>query len=172
MNIEIHQRIQDKINQCSDIVFQQTGQRVVPTLDYNLRGTAAGRGGTRFGEPFISLNKVLLMENVDTMINQTVPHEFAHVVQYTVFKNNPGTGHGHVWKQVMSWFNVPATRCHSYDVTNARVRNVTRYGYVCGCQGKKHQITVTRVRRMQAGTHTYRCNVCYQKITPMVAVTA
>jgi SprT protein len=172
MNIEIHQRIQDKINQCSDIVFQKTGQRVIPKLDYNLRGTPAGRGGVRFGEPFISLNKVLLMENVDTMINQTVPHEFAHVVQYTVFKNNPGTGHGHVWKQVMSWFNVPATRCHSYDVTNARVRNVTRYDYVCGCQGKKHQITITRVRRMQAGTHTYRCNVCYQKITPMVAVTA
>lgn len=172
MNIEIHQRVINKINECSEIVFQKTGQRIIPELSYKLRGTVAGRGGLINGKPTIILNPVLLAENVDKMINQTVPHEFAHVIQYTVFMNSYGnSGHGIIWQRVMGWLGVPAIRCHSYDVTNARVRKVTRHEFVCGCAVRVHKVTTIRLNRMMAGTK-YCCTYCHQPIVAKQSVCA
>jgi len=172
MNIpsEIHQRVVAKIKQCADLVFANTGKVINPRLSYDLRGTVAGRGGISSGEQIVKINPVLLMENVEEMIQQTVPHEVAHVAQYVVY----GTGrhnkpHGIYWERMMRLFGCDPRRCHSYDVTNARVRRVGRVEYVCACQ--THTVSLTIINRIAAG-RKYVCKSCKTVITPKNSLVA
>ena len=162
---EIHQRIVDKIQECCRIVQERTGKTINPRLSYDLRGTVAGRGGLDCGEQIVKINPVLLMENVEEMVNQTVPHEVAHVAQYVVYgtDNRMNKPHGIYWSQIMGWFGCDPRRCHSYDVTNARVRRVGRVEYVCSC--RTHNISKTIVNRISMGRR-YSCKHCGTVIVP------
>ena len=119
-----------------------------PTVLYTKRGTTAGVANYRHWT--VNFNPVLLMENVDKFITRTVPHELAHLICDRVYPHahesevvRTATGwkrtkrdvHGSYWKEVMRVIGVPAheiTRCHNYDVTNAkRVVNRTSYAYKC-----------------------------------------
>lgn len=66
----------------------------------------------------IDINDQLLVENPDEMIRDTVAHEVAHLVVYTLFGNRPKP-HGFTWQCVMlDWFKVEPKRCHQFDTAN------------------------------------------------------
>lgn len=164
VSFEIHNRVMAKMQECIKIIAEQSGVTINPSLAYDLRGTKAGQAVVYWDKtrPKVRLNKVLLMENVETMINQTLPHEMAHVAQFAIYGRIPGnTPHGIYWQRIMGWLGLDAHRCHSYDVTNARVYKKRRFEFTCGC--RTHNVTVTIVKRINAG-QVYTCRVCGNKI--------
>ena len=63
---------------------------------------------------WINVNPILLNENVEYVVNQTVPHEVAHIVAYMVFgRVKP---HGLHWEVVMRAFGKQANRCHQLNM--------------------------------------------------------
>lgn len=134
----VKQQVKAKIQQCIDIANERYDHNfTMPTIVYKKRGTTAGTANHRTYT--IDLNPTLLMENLDAFMARTVPHEFAHLVDGIV---NPHTRmgrkrsvHGPSWKRIMMMFGADPSRCHSYDVTNAKKssRKTTKHVWVCGC---------------------------------------
>ena len=123
-----------------------------PKLVYQQRGTAAGTAWLQTYE--IRLNPVWLMENVDAVGNEVVPHELAHLLVWKHFGRVPP--HGKEWKWMMeSVLGVPARRTHRFELASVRQNT---FPYRCRCQ--QHQLTVRRHNRVVRGEATYRCVRC------------
>ena len=145
---------------------------------FDLRGTCAGQarytrvyGSTDIVNIIIRYNPVLLTENVEDFLARTVPHEVAHIVAQKVFGSYvTKVNHGQGWKNVMAAFGCDATRCHDYDVSNARVRNVVRVDAKCACM--THQITKKAATRISMGAK-YTCRKCKTAVllAPVVKAT-
>ena len=135
-----------------------------PIVDYMLRGKTGGTAN--YGQNRISLNSILLNENLDHFIRQTVGHELAHLIAHFVYPNLR-QAHGAEWKQVMRFIGLTADRCHSYDTENAAVRQKQKFQYKCGCRNEIVLSSVRHNKIVRYGT-VYRCNSCAQ---PLVLVT-
>ncbi|KKL88163.1 hypothetical protein LCGC14_1927450 [marine sediment metagenome] len=145
---EIKGRVNAEINRCIAIAEKHYDRSFkFPTVVYKKRGTTAGTACDLTYT--IDLNSVLLMENGDDFIG-TVTHEFAHLVDGIVNPHTRDGGirydrfgrtcrgkrsvHGPSWKRIMRLFGVRnPTRCHSYNVSNARVKRSRKHVWVCGC---------------------------------------
>jgi len=132
-----------------------------PRLDFSLRGTTAGiyRSKTHT----IRVNMVLLSENFEHYLDQTIPHELAHgLTHFRYGLTRRIRPHGNEWKSVMRAIGKNPSRCHTYDVSNAQVRKVSKgFKYACGC--KTYDFTIIRHRRaMKALTMggKYACRRC------------
>ena len=84
-----------------------------PKLEWVVCGTTAGRAW--LGQWRIQLNEQLCKENIEDFINDTIPHEVAHLVAYKVFGDD---GHGEGWRSVMRALGLNPTRCHEYNTRN------------------------------------------------------
>ena len=130
-------------------------------MRFDLRGTRAGLALCQHGQPpLIRLNPVLLAENAD-FVNQTVPHEVAHVGVFYRLGRPPRRPHGEEWQRLMRLLGAAPARTHRYDVTNAVTRRLTRYRYACAC--REHWLTSIRHRRTRRGVD-YRCRQCGQPL--------
>jgi SprT protein len=129
----------------------------IPVVRFDLRGV---RGGVaHMSENVIRINPVLLVENFDVYIKQTVGHEVAHLITHQLYNHNQRVQpHGREWQLVMTSLGLEPSRCHSYDVSNARARNVERFEYSCNCM--VHQIGKTQHKKMSFGTAAYSCKKC------------
>jgi SprT protein len=131
--------------------------------------TGRRAAGLAFGyEHRISINEVLLAENPEPMLRDTVAHEFAHVVVWWNYLQQgraaaPGAltqprGHGVEWQSTMrELFAVEPSRCHSFDTSNTGSRSQRRWAYRCGC--RRHLLTTSKHRRAVAGKR-YACLDC------------
>lgn len=131
----------------------------MPRVDirFDLRGQSAGMVCFSIGaKPVIRYNALLLAENDRRFLDTTVPHEVAHVVSRTL--HGPTIRpHGAEWRQVMSFFGVDSRRCHDYDISRARTRQMRRFDYQCACRA--HRLTSIRHNRVIAG-QVYLCRHC------------
>lgn len=133
-------RVTARKNECIKIAEKHFG-RTFPHLavKYTLRGRTAGRAHLMSG--FININSVLLVENVDEMINDTVGHEVAHMIDYWVNgvnfywkgRRRCQDQHGENWKSIMRLLGQDPSRCHNMDTSNAVVRKSTKHIWQCGC---------------------------------------
>jgi len=156
---DIKNVIKGKVEDCLQMA-RQAGYRTPSIIDvrWDLRGKTAGQACHRFTGSYIRVNMVLARENREHYIAQTVPHEVAHIIDH--YHNGRSSGHGRPWKRIMELaFRRPADRCHSYDTTNARVRTLRRYQYVCDC-ATPHNITSIKHRRIQLEGARYICKRC------------
>lgn len=92
-------------------------------IDFELQGTTAGKAWTNrngTGRILISYNLTLAMENQETFLDDTVPHEVAHPVANDFFRLTYPLGceHNDCWSHVMRVFGKTPRPCHSYDVSN------------------------------------------------------
>ena len=169
---EVRNQVNAEIQRCIDVAndhYNMTFQ--FPEVVYKKRGTTAGTANDK--SYTIDLNSVLLMENLDTFIDGrigrgTVTHEFAHLVDGIVneWTRNRGWGrkrslHGPSWKRIMRLFGVRnPSRCHSYNVTNSRVKKGGRKSgtitirCTCGC-GKQGRMGAKRVAQWRADPSSY-----------------
>lgn len=145
-----------------------------PTVVYNKRGTVAGTASFRSWK--IDINPILLVENFEDMLNDTVPHEMAHLITDKVYpeahKSGPmqwtSTGlkrgkrslHGDEWKSVMRTLGVSPSRCHQYDTTNAKTRTNASYAYKCTCCGAVLQFGPKRHAQQQRTPGWYTHSSC------------
>jgi len=138
-----------------------------PVVKVDLTGKIAGiHTRLREGKDVIRINKELFEKNTDYILNQTVPHEVAHMIQYRMFgfDRNPVTGrrycapHGKEWKMIMNILGKEAKRCHNLDTSSLSTgRKMKHWIYKCDCM--EHQITTIRHNRILKGKKYY-CKKC------------
>lgn len=141
--------------------YQIYGVRIEPTVLFDLKGRTMGIANHR--DCVLRFNLTAL--NVDGgwkhLLEETVPHEVAHLVQYAIGpkdrKTNPP--HGKIWKGVMRQFGHKPEVYHSIDLPPARVRRT--FEYLCGC--KTHTISSVIHNRIKKG-NSYRCRDCREVI--------
>ena len=161
LNSPIIRQVEDKVIETLLQVQTLYGRAFeLPSIEWNLRGACAGIAHAR--ENRIRLNPVLLSENMEHFIGQTVPHEIAHLVNRTMHGPHVRS-HGPEWKSIMHALGLPPERCHQYDVANARTRTPRRYAYQCNC--RSHPVSQIVHNRICRGL-TYLCGHCGSQIRP------
>ena len=130
----------------------------IPVVRFDLRGRTGGQAIIQ--ENVIRVNSMLLAENFEDYIKQTIGHEVAHLIAHAVYGHGIGRRikpHGYEWKSVMHVFGLTADRCHQYDTSNARVRNTRKFVYSCNC--KVHEVGPKVSRKIAMG-YKYSCRDC------------
>lgn len=145
MNVpaNIKARVEAKLRESIALAEKHYGQTFkFPRVEYSVRGTCGGKAYTT--EWRVNFNATLLVENEDKFIATTVPHEMAHLIDYQLNPNNFHAAwgkkrsiHGPTWKRIMMVLGAPPNRCHTYDTKNSRVKQKTRYEWVCQHCGAK-----------------------------------
>lgn len=131
----------------------------MPVLRFDLRGRAAGLAvypRSRRHRASIRLNAALLRDHPREMIEQTVPHEVAHVVTRWLYGDR-AKAHGREWRGVMHAFGKKPAVCHALPTVAAR--RMAYYPYRCACP-EPRQLSAVRHRRVLAGRSSYRCIQC------------
>lgn len=160
-------RVVDKVNECIAVVekkYNVTFRK--PHVTFDVRGTTGGKAF--YNEWKVAFNPVLLAENTEHFLKSTVPHEVAHLATMLVYphalRRMPGkkrSPHGAEWASIMTALGAAPNRCHTYDVENARVRNVNRttYEYVCEC-GQSFNLGPKRHAKLQRSPTAYKHTGC------------
>ena len=135
-----------------------------PTILFNITGRAAGQAnGTK---NLIRFNMALLSQNGEEFLNRTPVHEAAHLINRKLNGSVRRNGrrvikvHGPEWKSIMRLLGAEASRCHTFDTTNAKVRQRSKgakYPYKCQCMD--YPLGATRHKRVLQGA-VYRCRKC------------
>ena len=167
---KVRDQVEAEVKRCKKIAEKTYGRKfLMPSINYDKRGRTAGTASDWLNS--ISLNSILLMENLDKFIDcridrGTVSHEFAHLVDSKV---NPETRegtftgrytkrgepiykrsvHGPTWRKIMREFGgclIALKRCHKYDTKNSKIKKRTRrkHVWICGCG--KGKITLTQMK--------------------------
>jgi SprT protein len=144
----IREQVYAKLQECADKLNYTDD---LPVVVFDLKGRTAGQAILNRNK--IRLNVELLHTHVDRMLNQTLPHEFAHIVAY---KEHGDNGHGYYWKWTMIRLGLVPDRTHDMPVTAAR--HTKKYTYYCKCGPQ--QIGSTRHKRVLQGKSRYGCKVC------------
>jgi SprT protein len=159
---ELQLRIESVVLDCLVKAQKHYGESKItkiPEIRYDTKGRAAGQAWYNDGNPFIKINPILLNENVETVINQTVPHEIAHIVADMIWNRINIRPHGREWASVMYLFGKRPNRCHSMDTTSIRMlrHGGKEYLYKCNCQTFK--FSKTRHTKSLGGV-VYTCKRC------------
>ena len=120
-----------------------------PKVTFNRKGRTAGMAYSYVWK--VMLNLVLLSENYEDFMEQTIPHEVAHLVANKCFNS---WGHDREWKRVMRDFGLVPLRYNSYDLRNVCVGGC--YIYKCGC----HEYQASKQWHNVANERGYYCTKC------------
>ena len=146
-----HKRIEDKILDVlllAQSIYKQPFD--IPTLEYRQMGRMAGRAW--FLAWKIEINPDFLKNgHLEEMINQTLPHELAHLISQKVYGRIIGGGHGRVWKSVMIRLGLRPDRCHDYSLEGVKTRRKAKFAAKCPTCGEQFDITAKRVEQIRAG---------------------
>jgi len=127
-----------------------------PKVIFKRNGTTAGYA--RRDLSYLMFQLDLAEANKEDFINQTVPHEVAHSVQFELYPRS--SPHGREWKYIMRYvMGISPDRCHDYDVSVTNVKRQTRHLYTCGC-GKEFNLSTTKHNRIQRGYQKRVCLSC------------
>lgn len=149
------ERLTDKLLELASRHFA-TGPITV-RIRFDLRGKSAGQVRTTESRGYlIRYNVHLLARHPREFLSQTVPHEAAHVVAFSLFGRGVAP-HGREWRAIMAIFGASPERCHGYDVEGLQTRRLRRYDYRCAC--RTHQLTSIRHNRVVSG-QVYLCKRC------------
>lgn len=133
----------------------------IPHVDirYDIRGKCAGMAGAasvnRYtGEVkglYLRFNREAITKNWDEMVNQTIPHEVAHIVAY-VHRRLGAKNHNWAWQQIDRALGGTGERCHKMELTPGR--RTTRHLYRLE-NGLEFKIGPKHHSGLQAGKYGY-----------------
>ena len=126
LNAQLRKEILAKIEECYKMA-EKHYERKIPRpkeVRFDLKGRVGGTA--TYSQDLLRFHLVFCVENKKDYINQTVPHECAHLINYHVNKPAPGKKklmpHGKEWKAVMEVLGIPARVTHSYDMTSIQTK--------------------------------------------------
>jgi SprT protein len=153
------EKISEKLNELIEACNAQFRGFNFSDVKFSMNGRLTSTAGRAFlQEGRLEFSKTLYTQNVEAFLNDTVPHELAHIVAFRVFGDK---GHGVHWKHVMNFLGFEPTRCHSYAVQKRSTAKV--YKYVCKCEGKTHEVSAQRQAWINKGK-MYQCTTCGTRI--------
>lgn len=169
---EIKARINAKLTECIGKAKARYGRDFpMPKIVYRQLGTRAGTANWK--TQVIELNSDFLRNgHLEDMINNTVPHELAHLVCYTI--HNPTVRmawsgrrvvkpHGNEWRAIMKLiFGCDPDRTHDYSLEGVKLKGGKRHEYTCKC-GKTFQISTTIHNKILRGSNRH-CVKCKSSI--------
>ena len=104
----------ERINHFMELATRIFGREFSPPkLDFDKKGNAAG--SYKHAQNRISLNWILLRENKDHFINETIPHELCH----KFCRDIHGMGvksHGSEWKEICVKMGYTPNRTHNFSL--------------------------------------------------------
>lgn len=144
----------DRLEECYLLAEQHFAQAFErPEVSLDLRGQKAGVAYLQ--RNLLRFNEQLYRENHQHFLQQTVPHEVAHLLAQALYGDRIRP-HGREWQGLMTGlFGLPAHRCHDYAVPQ---RRRTDYLYRCGCPNKM-PFTPQRHALVRRGRR-YSCRRC------------
>jgi SprT protein len=151
---------QAKLVELQDKAEQLFGVRFNVELKLNKRLTSTA-GRAFYVQNLIELSQKLLKDNLQGFLDDTLPHEFCHLLSHKLY-GELGKGHSNEWKHTMLALGYKPERCHSYE-TQRRVVKTTKF--TCGCQ--IHEVTPQRKAWMRRGK-VYSCTKCGNVIREVV----
>lgn len=124
-------------------------------IRFDLTGRCAGMAHRRGGTYFMRFNRdMLTREAFDHVLNDTVPHEIAHIVCF--MDPHLGSNHNHGWMNVCRRLGGTGARCHREEVVYGK--GIT-YEYTTT---KGHQVRVSQSihtkMHTRNSTYTYKGN--------------
>lgn len=150
----IEQRLRAAVENCyrhAENYYQRRFER--PRLSFKLRGMAAATA--HIGQNAIRFNRLLLEQNTEDFLANTVPHEISHLIAYRLHGQRIAP-HGAEWAAIMRRvFGLEPRRCHPYAV---RPRCKTAYHYRCACT-EGHALSARRHHNALRGRRYY-CRRC------------
>lgn len=112
----------------------------------------------------VYLNIDLFKTNFAHFVNDTIPHEVAHLFACHLNKKlkiKEGV-HGLTWKTIMKKvYNIEPKRCHDLDVSLVELPK-SKFKYICLC--KKHLVGKKVHNNIQKGC-VYNCRKCKSSLT-------
>lgn len=149
---------EQKVVDCFDLaqrVFSEHRDRLrnldrVPIVFYS-SGTTAGWAKYH---PYynIEFNAYLIQNNWDTMVNSTIPHEVAHLVDHMIYGRS--SGHGIRWQKIATALGDTNTGERLHTMKTKRARRTKRHQYVMP-SGREEWISTTIHNRIQGGQFRY-----------------
>lgn len=159
---EIVNKLKAKIRQCikiAETVFKR--KFYMPKFDFSLSGNAAGIACGH--DNVIRINPTLLIENLDDFVNQTIVHEYAHIVTDTMYptgykerkkRSKRIPHHGSGWKYVMELFGAPPIVYHNYTVEPSVRSARQRFKHTCSVCGGEYDLTVHQAAAVRARSNS------------------
>lgn len=129
-----------------------------PTISFNLKGGTV-LGQARYGARhfMIRINDLVSKKYLDDAINDTAPHEVAHLVAYKVYGRCQG--HGPNWQRIMRQFGLtPTTKADaSIDTLEFKIfKSKLEHVYYCSDRDCTHGMGTARHNKLTRGA-TYIC---------------
>jgi SprT protein len=156
---ELKIRVNNKISDCINKLEEKFGTKLrFPTIGFDIRGQVAGYA--YWSKNKIRLNLKAFELEPEDMIENTVPHELAHLYARRHFGHRIKP-HGNEWKTVMRALGIEAKRCHSYALPMARSHK--KYSVHCEKCNFGFELTKIRINKMRKGTN-YRHRKCGGKL--------
>lgn len=156
---DLKQCVNARIAQCHAIIVAyaspgQVSKLTIPVIKYDIN--SARLGGEAINDHTIRLNPVFLNQYTDHYIEQTVAHEYCHIVQFQLYGRNTAA-HGREWKNLMRICGLKADRCHQYKAPEGVIlgKPKAKFNYVCDTCGSNVIAGPTHHRKMQGGASLY-----------------
>lgn len=132
----------------------------IPVVSLELSGVCAGYA--YYKDWMVKYNPQLYINNKETFLNRTVPHEVAHLVARSLY--GMIKSHGREWKMVMRDLGVTdVARCHSYDISVVKHKRKVARPYTYECRCKQWHLTLLIHRKICMG-QTRSCPVCRMRV--------
>ena len=140
---QVMQRCREIMQRAQDLYDVDLSRTVIR---FDLRGRAAGMAGLRFGQTYMRFNRdMLTREAFDHVLNNTVPHEIAHLVCF--LKPALGRNHDTGWARVCRMLGGTGETRHQEEVVMGKGYT---YEYVSS-HGHKIRIGQRHHDYLQAG---------------------
>ncbi|QHJ78905.1 MAG: hypothetical protein [Caudoviricetes sp.] len=104
----------EAVNKCVAKANAMYNLDMNPVIDLKMRGSAGGQAVRKAGVLYIRLNAQAIREYPEHIINDTIPHEIAHLVCYMLPRL--GRNHDAGWKRVAQSLGCSGDRCHTMDI--------------------------------------------------------
>lgn len=164
MTPELKQRVVEKVKESKLKAKEKLGLELPPlTIKYELTGWRAGTASS--AKYTIQLNQDYLTRFTEDMLNQTIPHEVAHIVADIYYKRF--CNHNKLWCNIMSnVYGLLPLRTHNFGAP-LNGKRIARYQLSCSYCNFKHTFgRVLKNKIILFGVERFFCRSCKNYFLP------